>query len=129
MNHFRLFVIQTMLMFALISMAQQTASTPAAADKQERGQPVAQSADPVDQHLRLLSEKLGLSIDQQAKIRPILQQMFDTRQKLTQDNSLSNEAREEKERTLHEKASKQARKFLNDDQKKKLDQLEQEPHP
>jgi hypothetical protein len=54
--------------------------------------------------------------------------MFDARQRLAQDNSLSNEAREAKERTLHEKASKQARKFLNDDQKKKLDQLEQEPH-
>lgn len=98
MNHFRLFAIQTMLMFALISTAQQTASTPAATDKQQPGQPVAQSTDPVDQHLRLLSEKLGLSVDQQVQIRPILQQMLDARQKLVQDNSLSNEAREERER-------------------------------
>jgi len=29
----------------------------------------------------------------------------------------------------HEKADKKIREILNDDQKKKLDQLEQEPHP
>jgi hypothetical protein len=55
--------------------------------------------------------------------------MMDERQQLMQDNSLSNEAREEKQKTLHQNADKEARKFLNDDQKKKLDELEQQPHP
>lgn len=46
-----------------------------------------------------------------------------------QDSSLSDEAREEKQKGLHDKADKQVRRFLNEEQKKKLDQLEQEPHP
>jgi hypothetical protein len=54
--------------------------------------------------------------------------MLDARQKVMQDGRLSAEAREEKQKALHDKADKQVRKFLNDDQKKKLDQLEQEPH-
>jgi hypothetical protein len=129
MNHFRLLAIGTMLTFALISPAQQTSPKPGDTGKQHQGQPVEQNAaSNADQHLKMLSEKLSLSVDQQAKIRPILQQMMDARQKLMQDSSLSTEAREEKEKTLHEKASKQARKYLNDDQKQKLDQLEQEPH-
>jgi hypothetical protein len=126
MNHFRLLAIG-ILTSALFSPAQQTTAAP---DNQQHGQPVAQNApSAVDQHLKILSEKLDLSADQQAEIRPILQQMIDARQKLMEDNSLSKEAREDKQRTLHEKADKQARKFLNDDQKKKLDQLEQEGPP
>ncbi len=70
----------------------------------------------------MLSEELGLSVGQQAEIRPILQQMMDARQKVMQDESLSSEAREQKQKALHEKADKQARKFLNDERKKKLDQ-------
>jgi hypothetical protein len=55
--------------------------------------------------------------------------MLAASEKVRQDGSLSNEARQEKEKSLHEKADKQVRKFLNEEQKRKLDQLEQEPHP
>ena len=124
MNHFRFLAIGTLLTFGLLCPAQQTtAGHPSAVN----GQPAAQApGSNVDQHLKALSEKLDLSLDQQAEIRPILQHMLDARQKLMQDSSLSNEAREQKHKALHEKAVKQARQFLNDDQKKKLDQLEQE---
>ena len=46
-----------------------------------------------------------------------------------QDSSLSNEERQQKQKDLHDKADKRVRKFLNEEQKRKLDQLEQEPHP
>jgi hypothetical protein len=92
-------------------------------------QPAAQTgATDVDQHLSMLSQKLDLTADQQAKVRPILQQMLDARQKVMQDNSLSQETREQKEKALHENAVKQIDKFLNADQKKKLAELEQQPH-
>lgn len=123
MNHFRLLATGTILMFALICPAQQTPARPAdPANPQHE-----QSA--VDGHLRALSERLDLSADQQAEIRPILQQMLAAREKLMQDSSLSNEARQERRKTLHDKADKQVRKFLNEEQQRKLDQLEQEQHP
>ena len=122
MNHFRLLATGAMLMFALICPAQQTPDRPADPGKQHQ-----QSA--ADGHLRALSERLDLSADQQVKIKPLLEQMLAASEKVRQDGSLSNEARQEKEKSLHGKADKQVRKFLNEEQKRKLDQLEQEPHP
>ena len=83
----------------------------------------------VQGHLKVLTEKLALTGDQQAKIKPILQELHDATQKLVQDKSMSREERLENVRAWREKADKKIRKILNDDQKKKLDQLEQEPHP
>ena len=122
MNHFRLLATGPILMFALICPAQQTAGGPADPGKQHE-----QSA--ADGHLRALSERLDLSADQQVKIKPLLEQMLAAREKVRQDASLSDEARQEKQKSLHEKADKQLRQFLNEEQKRKLDQLELESHP
>jgi transposase len=123
MNHFRLLATGTILMFALICPAQQSAARSADSGEEQPQQSAA------DAHLRALSEKLDLSADQQVKIKPILEQMLAAREKIRQDGSLSSEARQEKQKSLHEKADKQLRQFLNEEQKRKLDQLEQEPHP
>jgi hypothetical protein len=125
MNRFRLFAIGTMLLVALTAYSQQTDNQAA---QQEHGQAAQSSAAEADQHMKMLSGRLNLSADQQAKIRPIVEHMLAERQRTMQDTSLSNEAREQKEKALHDKASKQARKYLNEDQKKKLDELEQQPH-
>jgi hypothetical protein len=45
-----------------------------------------------------------------------------------QDESLSREERLGVVRACREKADKKVREILNDDQKKKLDQLEHDPH-
>ena len=42
---------------------------------------------------------------------------------------MSRDERMDNVRASRYKADRQVRKILNDDQKKKLDQLEQEPHP
>jgi hypothetical protein len=126
MNRFRLFAIGAMLLVALTVSAQQTDN--AAAAQQEHGQTAQSSTTEADQHMKMLSERLNLTADQQTKIKPILEHMLAERQKIMQDTSLSNDAREQKEKALHEKASKQARKYLSDDQRKKLDELEQQPH-
>jgi len=126
MNRFRLVATLTMLVIVAGTMSsQQTAPNAGGADKQEHAQSTPAA---VDQHLKMLSEKLDLAVDQQAEIRPILKQMLDARQKVARDNSLTDDARQEKERSLQKKAGKQVRKFLNDDQKKKLDELERQPH-
>lgn len=127
MNRFRLLPLGVMLMAALSVPAQQTATGSAGTD--EHSQNSAQSVPAVEQHLKVLSEKLDLTSDQQAKAKPILQELHDGSMKLAEDDSLTREERLDKVRPLREKADKQLREILTDEQKKKLDQLEQGPHP
>ncbi len=83
----------------------------------------------VETQLNVLTEKLDLTADQQAKTKTILQQLDDSTQKIMQDESMSRDERMDNVRTCHHQADKELRLILNDDQKKKLDQFEQEPHP
>lgn len=101
-------------------MAQQTTAGP---DAQAIRVP------PVEQHLAVLTEKLGLTADQQARVRPMVQELHDSMQAIVDDASLTHQERMEKIKPLRMKADKELRTVLDDDQKKKLDQLEAEPHP
>ena len=120
MNRIRSLAVATILMFALTTVAQPTTN-------QDQQSPQAGAAA-VDQHLKMLTEKLDLTNDQQAKAKPMIQEMLDTRQKIMQDESMSRQERHDQLKALHEKADKDLREMLNDDQKKKLDQLEQDSH-
>jgi hypothetical protein len=127
---FRVLTIGTMLIVALTAPAQQTATRPGGTDKDEHGQSASQDDVPkVGQMLKVLTEKLDLTGDQQARIIPILQKLHDTQQKLVQDKSLSREERLARVRPQRHEADKQIREILTDDQKKKLDQYLQGPHP
>jgi len=127
---FRLLTIGTMLTVALTAPAQQTSTGPGGTDKDEHGQRATQGDVPiVGQMVKVLTEKLDLTGDQQARIRPILQKLHDAQQKLVQDKSLSREECLAKVRPQRYKADKQIRKILSDDQKEKFDQYLQGPHP
>jgi Spy/CpxP family protein refolding chaperone len=133
MNRIRFLVIGTMLTLAFTTVAQQAATqpdrpVPDRRAKDGHGQGTHDGVPTVEGHLKLLTEKLALTGDQQAKIKPILQELHDATQKLMQDESMSREERLDNVRACRYKADKQIREILNDDQKKKLDQLEQEPH-
>jgi Spy/CpxP family protein refolding chaperone len=126
-NRIRLLAIGTMLMFALTTVAQPAATSAPGPAKgvsggEHAGVPTAEA------QLKVLTEKLALTDDQQAKIKPILQKLHDATQKLVQDESMSREERLDNVRACRYKADKEIREILNDHQKKKLDQLEQEPH-
>ena len=123
MNRIRLLAIGTMLLFALAAVARQNTTSSDMHGAQGGGVPT------VEKHLKVLTEKLDLTGDQQAKIKPILQELHDGTQKVMKDESMSREERLGNVRACREKADKKIREILNDDQKKKLDQLEQEPHP
>ncbi len=119
MNRIRLLVIATILMFALTTCAQETTSSDAHATV---------GAPAVETQLNVLTEKLDLAADQQAKTKTILQQLDENTQKIMQDESMSRDERKDNVRTCHHQADKELRAILSDDQKKKLDQFEQEPH-
>jgi Spy/CpxP family protein refolding chaperone len=126
MNRFRLLAIGTMLLSALATTAQQpatSASTKGLSAGEHAGVPTAAG------QLTFLTAKLDLTGDQQEKIKPILQELHDTTVKLVQDQSLSHEERLSKVRDSRYAADNKIRILLNDDQKKKLDQVEQGPHP
>jgi Spy/CpxP family protein refolding chaperone len=130
MNHFRLLAIATMLMVASASVAQQTGTAPGPGEEQDHSQNTGPMALPtIEQHLKVLSEKLDLTAEQQAKIKPILQRMQEEWQSVMRDTTLSEQARHDKMKSVRDKADKQTRPILDKEQKKKLDELEQEPHP
>ena len=126
MNRIRLLPIGTVVMFALTLVAQQATTRPGGPAKSVSGNG---DVPTVEQQLKVLTEKLDLTGDQQARITPILQELHDATQKLVQDKSLSREERLAEVRPHRYKADKQIREFLSDDQKKKLDRYLQGPHP
>ena len=119
MSLIRSLALATVFAFALGAFGQ-TASTA------KQPQSSASAMPAVDQHLQALTQGLDLTADQQAKIRPILGKFLDTREKVMADSSLSSDQRQQRIKAMHENADLQVRKFLNDDQKQKLTQLEQE---
>jgi Spy/CpxP family protein refolding chaperone len=82
----------------------------------------------VEQQIKVLNERLDLTVGQQAKIKPILQHLHDSTQSVIEDKTLSQEERLAKVRPQRLMADKKMREILSDEQKKKLDQYEQGPH-
>lgn len=125
MNRIRSLAIATMFLFALSAAAQQAADAPADSAKNipANGVPSAES------QMKLFSEKLELTSDQQDKLKPILDELHDATVKLVQDETMSHDERMEHVRAWRYKTDKRIREILTDEQKKKLDQLYQEPHP
>jgi len=115
MSHIRFAAIGSMLVFAMTGFAWQ---------RQSAGS----STPEVEEHLQMLAARLDLSSDQQARIKPLLEEMMKT-EEAEQDQSLSSEQRAGRVAAAHEKADRSVRKILNDEQKKKLDQLERESYP
>jgi Spy/CpxP family protein refolding chaperone len=124
MNRIRLLAIGSILLIAPGVLAQQSAQTggPAKGAAQGVGLP------DVGDQLKVLTQKLDLSVDQQPKVKTILQELHDASLKLMQDESTSHEQLLSKVRPLRMNADKKIREILSDDQKKKLDQYLQGPH-
>jgi hypothetical protein len=129
MNRFHALAFGTILIFALNVPAQQTATAPGSSDKSEQGQPSTQDDVPsASEQLKVLTNKLDLTDDQKAKIKPILEGLHDATVKISQDQNLSREERLAKVRPTRYKAHNQIRAILNDEQKKKLEQYMRGPH-
>lgn len=82
----------------------------------------------LEAHLKLLTEKLDLTRDQQAKAKTILLEMQGSTEKFMQDQSMSRDERMDNVQAVRYKADREVPKMLSDEQKKKLDQLEQDMH-
>lgn len=102
---------------------------PFAAAQDDQGRHAAKAAPIVERQMKSLTESLDLTRDQQARIVPVLEEMHEATLKIAQDPSLSHDERMARVRPVRLKADQQIRQVLNDEQQKKLDQFEREPHP
>ena len=121
MNRVRLLTIATALLFAMTLTAQQATTT--SAKNQAAVVPTP------EEQLNFLSPKLELTTDQQEKMKPILQELHDATLTIVQDEDISKDERMAKVRECRYKADAKIRAILTEDQKKKLDEVEAQPHP
>ena len=124
MNRIYLLAIACMLLIAPAMLTAQTTQTDGPAKGAAQGVVLPDAGD----QLKVLTQKLDLSVDQQSKVKTILQELRDASLKLMQDENSSHEALLRKVRPLRMNADKKVREILSDDQKKKLDQYLQGPH-
>jgi hypothetical protein len=130
MNRFHSLSIGAVMIFTLTAPAQQAATPSSTSDITEQGQSGVQNGVPTaDEQLKFLTAKLDLTPDQHDRIKPILRELYDATLKVVQDESLSRDERLVKVRPQRYKARDEIRAILNDDQKKKLDEYLQGPHP
>lgn len=122
MKHLRTIVLLAAGTLALGAFAQQ----PAPAQGGGQGQPMARHMPSVDDQMATMTSKLGLSADQQTKIKPILQDQHDQMQALMSDQSLSQQDRKTKAQGVHQATVAKVNDVLNDDQKKKYAAWQQE---
>jgi periplasmic protein CpxP/Spy len=80
----------------------------------------------VDDQLKNLTEKLSLTDDQQAKVKPILEDAHSQMATLMQDESMPREDKMTKGRSLRETTNGKIRDVLTGDQKKKFDEMQKE---
>lgn len=80
----------------------------------------------VDDQLQHLTKKLKLSDDQQAKLKPILEDQNKQMQQIHNDSSLSREDRFSKMQDLRQSSDTQIKSVLNEEQQKSFDKMREE---
>ena len=132
MKQIRLFTVVAALLFAAAMFAQSSDDGKhqgaGLGGGQGQGRGAGHGVPTVEEHLKVLSQKLDLAADQQVKIKPILQELHDGTRKIVDDDSLSRDEKLARVRPLRENAGKKIREFLTDEQNKKLDQYLSGPH-
>ncbi len=84
------------------------------------------NGESADQHLQMLSEKLNLTDDQKAKLRPILQDQMQQMKAVRDDSSLSQEQKRAKMKSIHESSHDQVNAVLTPEQQAKFEQMRKE---
>ncbi len=112
-------VLSTGVMLAQAPDASQQANAP----QNEMGHRHAPDPDRMAKHL---GKKLGLSSDQVAQIKPILEDQRQQMQGLRADTSLSTQDRRAKAHSIQEDSKNKIEAVLNDTQKQQFEQMMQE---
>jgi len=84
------------------------------------------AASSPETHLQMLTEKLNLTDEQRAKLRPILQDQAQQLKAVHDDTSLSAEQKHAKKKAIHESVHEQINGVLTSEQQAKFKQMKQE---
>jgi len=84
----------------------------------------------VDDQVKHLTKKLNLSADQQAKLKPILEDQRKQMEAIRNDSSLAREDKFSKMQSLRQSSDTEIKGILNEDQQKNFDKMraEQQGH-
>jgi periplasmic protein CpxP/Spy len=85
-----------------------------------------QKGESAEQHLQMLSEKLNLTDDQKAKLKPILQDQMQQMKAVREDSSLSQDQKQAKIKSIHESFHDQINAVLTPEQQAKFKQMKHE---
>lgn len=77
-------------------------------------------------HLQMLSEKLNLTEDQKAKLKPILLDQAQQMKAVRDDTSLTPEQKAAKKKAIHETTHDQINAVLTPEQQEKFKEMKQE---
>ncbi len=120
--------MKKVLMCALLSVAVTACGTALYAQMQDgsgQGGAMQRMGPPsTDQRLQHLTQMLNLTSDQQAKIKPILENESQQMEALRSDSSMSREGRMTKMRSIRETTNSQITPILTSEQQQKWQQLQ-----
>jgi len=126
MSNFRWSIFPVLVLLTVgLTFAQTSQDTQAPAPEKHAGMQH-HNAESVDQHLQMLSEKLNLSDDQKAKLKPVLQDNMEQIKAVREDSSLSEEQKHAKLKSIHESMHGQINAMLTPEQQAKFKQMRQE---
>ena len=104
---------------------QQPSQPPSA---QQPSQPQPMRPPTIDEQVATLTQELTLNTEQQGKVKTILEDQHQQAMTVVNDNALPREEKVQKIHAIRESTISKVRGLLNDDQKKKLDEMLQEPN-
>ena len=99
--------------------------TNAAPQKSPQGHE-AMGASSAEAHLQMLSEKLNLTEDQKAKLKPIFEDQGQQLKAVQDDASLTPEQKAAKKKAIHEKMHDQINTVLTPEQQEKFKEMKRE---
>jgi len=135
MKQIRQIMLFAICLLGLAVWAQQTppaqgdnSQAPSGHDKMGHGQMGHGHGMSADEHLQMLAQKLNLTDDQKAKIKPILEQHMQERQSIMKDQTLSQAEKHSKIQASMESAHSKIEPILTDDQKKEFTEMMKDMH-
>ena len=127
MSNSRCSILTILVLFAGLTFVQASQEQQAPTPDKHAG--MHHNVESVDQLLQTLSEKLNLSDDQKAKIKPILQDQMQQMKAVRADSSLSEEQKRTKIKSIHDSSHDRLNAVLTPEQQAKLGQMKQGQMP
>lgn len=116
----------TILMLLTTGLLLTGQTSPASQPPQQGHEAMGAAASSPEAHLQMLSEKLNLTDEQKAKLKPILQDQAEQLKAVHDDTSLSPEQKTAKKKAIHASFHEQINAVLTPEQQAKFKEMKHE---